>query len=212
VISDGGMKTDLDGRGGIAAYPKGLFRLVHSRDGATAIEFALLAIPYFMIIFAILETFVAFTAEQLVTNAVDTLGRQLRTGQITYNHNNSTTDKTEQQFRQLFCNEIDILIQCSASEIATSDKLWLDVESYNSFADMPTTVPHVSSDPHSDLQTSGFKYAPGGPGSINMLRAYYRWQVITDIVRPYISTINPTGSPSEFLIVATAAFQNEKYP
>ena len=47
-----------------------------------------------------------------------------------------------------------------------------------------------------------------------MLRAYYRWQVITDLVRPYITTIRPAdGSmPSDFLIVATTAFQNENYP
>ncbi|MFN7104879.1 MAG: pilus assembly protein, partial [Pseudorhizobium sp.] len=55
---------------------------------------------------------------------------------------------------------------------------------------------------------------PGGPGTINMLRAYYRWEIITDLVRPYISTIRPAdGSlPKEFLIVATAAYKNEDYP
>jgi hypothetical protein len=32
-------------------------------------------------------------------------------------------------------------------------------------------------------------------------------------VRPYVSTVHPTnGSTNVFLIVATAAFQNEKYP
>lgn len=201
--------TILEGDEARQAPAKGWRRFVSAQDGATAIEFALLAIPYFLIIFAILETFIAFTAEQLVTNAVDTLGRQLRTGQITYSHS-TTTDKTEQQFRQLFCNEINILIQCSTTEVATPSKLFLDVESYTSFASMPTTVPMKNG----DLDTSAFKYSPGSSGSINMLRAYYRWQIITDLVRPYISNIKPTdGSmPSIYLIVATAAFQNEKYP
>jgi Flp pilus assembly protein TadG len=203
------MTAEREDRGGVAAFPKGWRGLIRSQDGATAIEFALLAIPYFVIIFAILETFIAFTAEQLVSNAVDTLGRQLRTGQITYNLGRST-DQTQAQFRQLFCNEINILIQCSTTEIATPDKLWLDVESYSSFAGMPTTVPMKNG----DLDTSGLKYAPGGSGTINMLRAYYRWQIITDLVRPFITTIRPSdGSiPSIYLIVATAAFQNEKYP
>ncbi len=53
--------------------------MIRSRDGAAAIEFAILAIPYFMIVFAIIETFVAFTAEQLVSNAVDTFARKFRT-------------------------------------------------------------------------------------------------------------------------------------
>ncbi len=52
------------------------------------------------------------------------------------------------------------------------------------------------------------------PKTINMMRAYYRWEIITDLVRPYITTIRPSdGSmPSQYLIVATAAFQNEQYP
>lgn len=202
------MTADLGGSEETAPISSRWRGLIRSRDGATAIEFALLAIPYFLIVCAILETFIAFTAEQLVSNAVDTLGRQLRTGQITYNHN-AATDKTVQQFRQLFCNEINILIQCSAGEIATPDKLWLDVETYSTFSAMPTSVPMKNG----DLDTSGFGYAPGGPGTINMLRAYYRWQIITDLVRPYVSTVHPTnGSANVFLIVATAAFQNEKYP
>ncbi|PZM16032.1 TadE/TadG family type IV pilus assembly protein [Rhizobium tubonense] len=193
-----------------------LRRLLRSKDGATAIEFALLAVPYFMIIFAIIETFVAFTAEQLVTNAVDTLGRQLRTGQITYNMGRST-DKKDFEFRQAFCNEISILIACSALDISGPpsklSKLYLDVETYTSFGAIPTAIPYATTAQYSDINFSGFKYAPGGPSTTNMLRAYYRWQITADIVRPYITTIRTTGSvPTDYLIVATSVFQNEKYP
>jgi Flp pilus assembly protein TadG len=187
-------------------------RLLRSKDGATAIEFAMLAIPYFMIIFAIIETFVAFTAEQLVTNAVDVMARQLRTGQITYNMGR-TTDMTRAQFRQAFCDNVSILISCSAAEIATPSKLYLDVETYSTFGAIPTKIPYSTNTQYSDIDPTGFKYAPGGPSTINMLRAYYRWQIMADIIRPYITTIRTTGSvPTDFLIVSTAAFQNEKYP
>ncbi|MDL2400159.1 TadE/TadG family type IV pilus assembly protein [Rhizobium mayense] len=186
-----------------------LREFVRSRDGTAAIEFALLAIPYFLIIFAILETFVAFIAEQVVSNAVDTMARQIRTGQITAANTN------EQQFRQAFCNEISVIIACSAAELTTPTNLYLDVESYQTFAAMPTTIPRASSsNPYSDISTTGFKYAPGGAQSYNMVRAYYRWQIITDLLRPYLTTIRPTdGSmPTTYLIVATAAFQNENFP
>ncbi|KEA04853.1 TadE/TadG family type IV pilus assembly protein [Rhizobium rhizogenes] len=186
---------------------RGLHAFGRARDGAAAIEFALLAIPYFMIIFAILETFVAFIAEQVVSNAVDTVSRQIRTGQIT------AANTTGQQFRQAFCNEISVLIACSAAELATPTNLYLDVKSYSTFADMPTTIPRASSDPYSDLNTTGFSFAPGGTGTINMVRAYYRWQIIVDLLRPYLTNIHPSdGSmPSTYLIVATGAFQNENY-
>lgn len=190
----------------------GLKRLYRSKDGAAAIEFALLAVPYFLIVFAIIETFVAYTAEQLVANAVDTMGRQLRTGNITYNHTTATNNKTEVQFRQLFCSEISILIQCSASDIntpkAATNKLWIDAKQYTNFSDMPTTIPMANG----DLNTTGLSFTPGGPGTRNMLRAYYKWDIITDLLRPYISNIRPTSGSNYFLIVETSAFKNEDYP
>ncbi len=189
-------------------------KLARSSDGAAAIEFAILAVPYFLIVFAIIETFVAFAAEQLVTNAVNTLGRELRTGQITYNLNRSTTDMDITKFRRAFCEEVNIMIQCSEEEIATPNKLYIDARTFTSFAAIPKTIPRKSTAAYSDIDPPSFKFTPGGPSSINMLRAYYRWQVITDLVRPFITTIRPAdGSmPSDFLIVATTAFQNENYP
>ena len=41
-------------------------RFLRSRDGAAALEFAILSLPYFLIVIAILETFLAFTGEQMV--------------------------------------------------------------------------------------------------------------------------------------------------
>ncbi|MBB6487597.1 TadE/TadG family type IV pilus assembly protein [Rhizobium lusitanum] len=206
LVTDGGQVRQRARRG--------LRSLVDSRDGAAAIEFALLAIPYFLIVFAIIETFVAFTAEQVISNAVDTLSRQIRTGQITADPTKSSYT-TQQQFRTAFCNEIAVLITCSPSELTTPSSLYLDVESYTSFASMPTTIPRLSStDPYSDINTKGFAFAPGGAKTLNMVRAYYRWQIIIDLMRPYLSNIRPSdGSmPTTYLIVSTAAFQNENYP
>ncbi|MBY5331070.1 TadE/TadG family type IV pilus assembly protein [Rhizobium leguminosarum] len=187
--------------------------LARSREGAAAIEFALLAIPYFLVIFAILETFVAFAAEELVSNAVDTMSRRMRTGQITYNLSR-TTDMNQAQFRQAFCDEVSILIRCSATEVATPSKLYLDVQTFSTFSAIPTTIPKVSTDKYADINPAAFKYAPGGAGTINMVRAYYRWEITADLVRPYITTIRPSDAsmPRQYLIVATAAFQNEQYP
>ena len=122
-----------------------LCALARSRDGSAAIEFALLAIPYFIIIFAILETFIAFAAEELVSNAVDTMSREMRTGQITFDSTRPTY-KTQTQFRQAFCNEISIIIRCSQTEAATPSKLYLDVRSFTTFASIrsrPRSMPII---------------------------------------------------------------------
>lgn len=189
-----------------------LRRFRTSRDGAAALEFALLAVPFLMLIFATFETFLAFAGEQLMNNAVDDMARKVRTGEITFGQGKAT-DMTESEFREAFCDEIAILRMCSGSEATTPSKLFLDVRQFASFSDMPKDVPRIAGDQYSDLDTSDFAFSPGGPESKNMVRAYYKWQVMTDLVRPYISDLRPAGEvlPTQFLIVSTSAFENEKY-
>lgn len=183
-----------------------LARLRKSRDGSAAIEFAILAIPYFMIVFAIIETFLALIGEQLVTNATDTMARKLRTGQIAANI-------TRDYFRKEFCKEISILITCSDEEIKTPKKLYIDLRTFATFADIPKKIPLKANGQYYDLDESTFGFKLGGPQTINMLRVYYRWQVVADLVRPYLTNVRPAdGSmPSHFLIVATDAFRNEAF-
>lgn len=192
-----------------------LKRLWKSSAGATAIEFAILALPFLMVVFATFETFLAFTGEQLVVNATDVMARKIRTGQITFNTGRAT-DMTETQFRQAICDQISLLISCSATEAATPSKLYVDLREFSTFANMPKTIPLISTNSGAgkDIDPSGFGFSPGGANSKNMLRVYYRWPIMTDLVRPYISNIQPQGASgnSEFLIVATSAFQNENYP
>lgn len=203
------MCHDLDNRADRPIQSEGwrrtFWRFRRSRDGAAALEFALLAIPYFMIVFAILETCIAFLGDQLVGFAVDNMARKIRTGEIT------KVTTPQEDFRRQFCEEISILITCSPTEIVTASKLYLDVRSFPDFASIPLDIPRVSSDRFADLNPAKIEnYAPGGPKTINMVRAYYRWPIITDLVRPYISTARPAdGSMSTFLIVQTATFRNE---
>ncbi|MBN9056138.1 MAG: pilus assembly protein TadG [Shinella sp. 65-6] len=182
---------------------KGLFgRFFARRDGATAIEFAILAIPFFVILFASLETFAAFMGDQLLASATDTMARKIRTGEI-------RPGLAEKDFRKAFCEEIKILMPCSAAEIITPNKLLLDVRHFNKYADIPQTVPLVDG----DLSTKDFKFDPGGKKTINIVRAYYRWDIITDLVRPLLSNIRSAdGSRQNYLMVATVIMQNEDYP
>ena len=180
-------------------------RLRRSRDGTAAIEFGLLAFPFFLLIFATIEAFIAFAGEQLLENAVDTMSRQIRTGQI--------KNFDEEQFRTRFCAEISLMIKCAAEEDPNDQKLYLDVREFASFADIPNYIPKVGSDKFAELDTTDFDYSPGGPESINIVRAYYRWEVTTDLVRPFITNIRKDGEmPRDYLMVATAAFRNENYP
>lgn len=188
-----------------------LRRFFKEKSGTSTIEFAILALPFLVVVFASLETFVAFTGEQLLANATETMARKVRTGEITFGIN-AATDMSQEQFRQAFCDEISIMMTCSETEAKNPSKLFLDVRSFADFSQIPAAVPRVGG-ADSDLDTSGFKYAPGGPTTINIVRAYYRWEVITDLVRPYVTNLRPAGSsmPNDYLMVSTAAFRNEAY-
>ncbi|TCP89688.1 Flp pilus assembly protein TadG [Rhizobium sp. PP-CC-2G-626] len=193
-----------DGQDGVKAPARQTLagRFARDRKGAAAIEFAILVIPFLMVIFASIETFVAFTGEQILANATQTMARKIRTGLLPATMNQS-------EFRTAFCNELTAMLRCSASEVGTPAKLLIDVRSYTSFSDIPIAIPRKGT----DLDVTGFKYAPGGPGSINLIRAYYRWTVVTDLVRPYITNLRPAGSsmPNDYLMATTAAFMNEKF-
>jgi Flp pilus assembly protein TadG len=183
-------------------------RFRRDRDGGVAIEFAILAIPFFLLVFAIIETCVAFAAEQTLNYAVDTLGRQLRTGQITFG-TGEATDVTEDEFKTKFCTELSMMITCGAD---VDTRLFIDLKSYANFGAMPTSVP-LQGGTWGDLDTSGFAFSPGGSASINMLRAFYKWKVTADLVRPYITNVRGASGamPDYYLIASTTAYRNEAY-
>lgn len=189
--------------------PKGILRrFFGNRKGATSVEFAILALPFFMVVFASIETFVAFYGDQLLANATENMARKIRTGQITIG-TGKTTDMSQEQFRLAFCDEISILMKCTATEAAQPSRFYLDVREVTDLTAFPVTIPRKSDS--TDIDTGGFKFAPGGPGTFNVLRAYYRWSVLTDLVRPFVTNLRPAGAsmPTDYLMVATATFRNE---
>ncbi len=169
-----------------------LRRFRRATEGATAIEFSILAIPFIMIVFAVLETSVSFTAQQMMSNTADKLARQIRTGQI------DATTTTQVEFRQLICGEMSILVASNCPDLE------FDLKSYASFSAVPTTIPMATS---TSLDTTGFTYAPGGSGAINQLRIFYRWPVITDVMKKHLAGLDD----GKTLLYASSTWQNEPF-
>jgi Flp pilus assembly protein TadG len=182
------MQTGTAGR--ILFGKIGKFR--RDRRGATAIEFTLLALPFAMLAFAILETTVSFTAQQVISNAADKYARQFRTGQMT------AANTSAAEFKTKLCEEISIIVGSGCTDLE------YDLRSYASFAGVPTTINY---DTNGDIDTTGFAYNPGGNGTINSLRVFYRWPVMTDIMKSSMSNL-PDGKT---LIFSSATWQNEEF-
>ena len=58
----------------------GLMHRRRRREGSTAVEFALVAFPFFILLFGILEIGLMLLVDALVETAASDAGRQIRTG------------------------------------------------------------------------------------------------------------------------------------
>lgn len=96
---------------GSAACLRGLAR---HRGGATAIEFALLALPFLALLCVVAESGVAILSQQTLDIAIDRASRQLRTG--AFQEGADGVDPT-QRFRRVACADAVVLFACSALRI-----------------------------------------------------------------------------------------------
>ncbi|WP_245470055.1 TadE/TadG family type IV pilus assembly protein, partial [Mesorhizobium sp. M2C.T.Ca.TU.002.02.1.1] len=74
------------------------------RRGSTAMEFAMLAIPFALLVFAILESCISFAGQEVMANITDDVARQLRTGQL------QKTNVSEASVKQLICSRLEIIV------------------------------------------------------------------------------------------------------
>ncbi|MBP0615636.1 TadE/TadG family type IV pilus assembly protein [Jiella mangrovi] len=169
--------------------PSGKASFIRNRDGAVAIEFAMLALPFFLLMTVLIETATIFVAELVMDRAVAKIGREVRTGQIT------SADLTQAEFEQKLCDEVDFMFDCS--------KLEVDLKSYSSFGLVPTSVPIKDG----DLDSSGFSFTKPSGETIAALKAYYKWPLYLDVLRELATGMNDHS----FVIVGSAAFMTEPY-
>jgi Flp pilus assembly protein TadG len=166
---------------------------LRDRRGATGIEFAMLALPFALLVFAIIESCVSFAGQQILANAADDVARQLRTGQI------RPADLNPTKLRTLICDRLQIIVA------DTCPGLVVDLREYPSFEAAAAVKLKYTAD--KDIDTAGFAVAPGGSMSKNMLRVFYKWPVITDLMRKSLSNLKD-GKTLHF---AAVIWQNEPY-
>lgn len=188
------MSSDTTAKQGIGrmSFARGK-AFLRNRRGSTAIEFAMLAVPFVMLVMSIIETSLSFTAQQILSNATDNLARQLRTGQLKPEAASAT------EVRKRICDELSLIVD------STCPGLFIDLKSYSTFAAAAAVKTKFTSD--KDLDTTGFTVAPGGPESKNMLRVYYKWPVMLDLMRKSMSNMKDNKT----LLMATTTWQNEPY-
>lgn len=171
--------------------PRGaLRRFGRARSGATAVEFALVAAPFFALMFATLEGAILFYAGQTLETAVADSSRLILTGQAQKGGFDAAA------FKQALCTRIYGLFDCK-------NGIYVDVRTANNFGAANTAKPIDASGNF----VNNFTYDPGKAGDIVVVRVMYQWPVYVSLLGLNLS--NMQGG--KHLLMATAAFRNEPF-
>ena len=167
-----------------------LRRFARHRKAATSVEFGLLAAPFLALSFATLQTAIIFFAGQALETAAATSSRLIMTGQA------QTQGWSTSDFKQQVCNTINGVFNCQ-------NGVYVDVETYSTFADANLSSPITNG----NFNTSAMAYNPGGPGDIVVVRLYYQYPVLINMLGFNLGDLNGGYD----LLAATAIFKNEPY-
>ncbi len=160
--------------------------------GLAAVEFAMIATPFFFLIFGLLEICVIFIMSSVLEHGLNEAARGIRTGEL-----QSGEEFNRDAFEDIVCAEIFEMFECKG-------KIELDVKTFDSFA---TTGNPNPIDDDGELDTTGFEFDPGEASDIVVVRAFYKWKLMTPILSAPLANM----SDNRRLLQATVVFRNEPF-
>lgn len=171
-------------------------RVIRDERGAAAIEFAMVAAPFFFLIGAIIETALLLLADQFLETAVNDAARLIRTGQAADTTQDGTAF-THAEFTQQVCDRLYILFDCAY--------LTTDVRTYSTFSAASYTLPL---DADGNIDPTKLAYNAGTSAGIVVVRAYYQYPLF---FAGFGFNLANLGN-GKHLMTSVAAFRNEPYP
>jgi Flp pilus assembly protein TadG len=166
-------------------------RYTRARKGTVAVEFALIATPFFLLLFAIVEiTMVFFTSTALESSSAE-IARKIRTGEF------QASGASSADFVTQVCDRMSAIIICSGN-------VNVDVRTFADFGDVSVNNP-VDAD--GNLDTGSFQFDSGNAGDIVLVRVFYSWHLTT----PMIGNVFANLSGNRRLLIASVAFRNEPF-
>lgn len=179
------------------AINRALRRFRRNRRGSAAIEFALVAPLFFMLLFAIIETALVFFAAQVLETGTQDSARLMLT------HQAQDAGMTQSQFSQDLCNRVKLLLTCDGS---ISSPLVVSVKSYKPGVAIPASD---LADPISSGTFTGKPaYESSNPGDTVLVRTFYQWPLFVTQLGYNIANLG-SGSNSKRLLASTYAFRVE---
>jgi Flp pilus assembly protein TadG len=178
-------KSHLTLRRKVAAF-------LRRQDGAAAVEYAMVSLPFLGLVFAIVQTAIVFMAQQELETITEQAGRLILTGQA------QDGGWTQAQFQTKVCAQISALFNCN--------NMMVDVETATSYSGANTSAPTLTFNAQGQV-TNTWNFSPGTQGSIVVMRVMYQWPLVKGPLSFNLSNL----SNGNRLLLATAVFKNEPY-
>jgi len=176
----------------LAPIGRRLRGFARAEGGAAAVETALVAAPFFFLIFAVLQLAIVFLAAASLENATQQAARTIRTGEL-----QNGAAPTEAAFKQAICDNFHWLGADCMSD------LQIDVRTFSSFQSIaaPQPVTNGTFDP------SVLTFSPGGADDVVVVRAYYPWPLVAPGMDQALASLNG----GKMLMMSTSTFRNEPF-
>lgn len=169
-------------------------------SGFTAVEFAMVAMPFIMLLFGILSVCLYFFTTFTMENAVWQASRAIRTGQFQQGQGSYagmvTLEDRKTAFRKALCANAPGFIDCNQAAII--------VQSNTTFGGIVEPACQTNGTMINPA-TAGF--APGGASSVVLITVCYPWKFGGQL--PFMK-LGDLGDGS-LLIQASVAFRTEPY-
>jgi hypothetical protein len=173
-------------------------RAGRTERGAAAVEFAMVATPFFFLLFALFEVMISFFIQTSLESAVAEESRKIKTGQASAGSGTNAAT-----FKANICARMVGMINCD-------DRLFVMVQRQPTVGALPSPF----SDP--TLLAAPPYEADTPAGAIVVVRAFYMYKLITPGVTGAMSNTTSQGPNGNLgsgnrLLVATSAFRNEPF-
>jgi Flp pilus assembly pilin Flp len=164
--------------------------LIKDQSGATAVEFAIVAVPFLVIVLGLLEVGVQYFTSTSFESAVQRTARLIRTGQAQESSMNLA------QLRQLVCDDIFNLFDCKNNTA-------FQVSVLSSMTSVPTDAP-VDEDGEFTLEED---FELGKGTDYVMVRGYFQFKPLMDV----FGVMSHRLANGNYLYGATVLFRNEPF-
>ncbi len=165
--------------------------------GATAVEFAMIAPVFFLVLGVILETGVMLFTEYVMQTSVQEAARLVRTGQA------QTGSLSAADFKSKVCRLAGVIINCN--------NVTVYMASAADFNTLKATMPsYLGVGKKIDGSPGPSSFSCGGPSAAVGLIATYDWQFNIPYFMNFMS--NMSGNTTTRRLAGIAMFKNEPFP